>query len=292
MPVGVTPSGLVGWLVTAGGIILVDLALSGDNALIIGAAASRLPRRQQLVALLWGGAGAIILRILLTTIASQLLLVPLVQTAGAVVILFITIRMLIPEADDGEADQRDRRAADRLGPAILTILVADFSMSLDNVLAIGALSHGNVVLLVFGLLLSMVLLLTASAVVARLIQRFPWLMDLTALVLAYTAATLALSDKTVSAALGLTGGRTLEVIVGTLLFTLLVDIALRVDRAWHVRRGQRAQAETAAERAPAGGLGAASADAEDADRAAATQATQATRATRATRATSQHAAGE
>lgn len=239
MPVGVTPTDLVGWLLTAGEIILVDLALSGDNALIIGAAASRLPRRQQLIALLWGGAGAIVLRILLTTVASQLLLVPLVQTAGAVVILFITIRMLIPEADDGAADQRDRRASDRLGPAVLTILVADLSMSLDNVLAIGALSHGNVALLVFGLLLSMVLLLTASAVVARLIERFPWLMDLTALVLAYTAADLALSDKTVSAALGLTGARAFEVIAGTLLFTLLVDIALRADRAWHLRREQQ-----------------------------------------------------
>ena len=236
MPVSVTPSDILGWLVTAGGIILVDLALSGDNALIIGAAASRLPRRQQLVALLWGGAGAIILRIVLTTIASQLLLLPFIQTAGAVVILFITIRMLIPESDDGEAEQRDRRASDRLGPAILTILAADLSMSLDNVLAIGALSRGNIALLVFGLLLSMVLLLTASAVVARLIARFPWLMDLTALVLAYTAATLALSDRTVASALGLTGGRALAVIAGTLLFTLLVDIALRLDRAWHARR--------------------------------------------------------
>lgn len=246
MLAGVTPSQIVGWLVTAGGIILVDLALSGDNALIVGAAASRLPHRQQLVALVWGGAAAIVLRIILTGVAADLLLLPLVQTIGAVVIMFITIRMLIPESDSEDgAEKASRRASDRLGPAILTILAADVSMSLDNVLAIGALSRGNIPLLVFGLILSMLLLLTASAIIARLIERFPWLMDLSALILAYTAASLALQDKTVSAALGLTGYRAVEVIAGALLFTLLVDIALRYDRAYHRRHNMRALAATA-----------------------------------------------
>jgi YjbE family integral membrane protein len=246
MLAGVTPSQLVGWLVTAGGIILVDLALSGDNALIVGAAASRLPRRQQTIALAWGGTAAIVLRIILTTVAANLLLLPLVQTIGAAVIMFITIRMLIPESDgDDSAEKASRRASDRLGPAILTILAADVSMSLDNVLAIGALSRGNIPLLIFGLIVSMLLLLTASAIIARLIQRFPWLMDLSALILAYTAASLALQDKAVSAALGLTGYRAVEVIVGALLFTLLVDIALRYDRAYHRRHDMRALAATA-----------------------------------------------
>ena len=237
MLMGVAPSDMLGWLVTVGGIILVDLALSGDNALIIGAAASRLPRRQRLIALLWGGLGAIVLRIALTTIASRLLLIPLIQTAGAAVIMIITIRMLIPE-DEGAAAARAARSPDRLGAAIVTILVADVSMSLDNVLAIGALSRGNIPLLVFGLLLSMLLLLTASALVARLIERFSWLMDLTALALAYTAGDLALHDPKVSAALGLTGGRALELIVGLLVFTVLLAIAFRVARAWSARRAQ------------------------------------------------------
>ena len=246
MLAGVTPSEFVGWLITAGGIVLVDLALSGDNALIVGAAASRLPRRQQTIALAWGGTAAIILRIILTTIAAQLLLLPLVQTIGAAIIMFITIRMLIPEPEgDGSVDAVSRRASDRLGPAILTILFADVSMSLDNVLAVGALARNNIPLLIFGLILSMLLLLTASAIIARLIARFPWLMDLSALILAYTAASLALHDPTVSAALGLTGYRAAEVIAGALIFTLLADIALRADRGYHQRHDMRNLAATA-----------------------------------------------
>lgn len=242
MLAGIAPSDLLGWLVAIGGIILVDLALSGDNALIVGAAASRLPKRQQLIALAWGGLGAIVLRIVLTTIASRLLLIPLVQTAGAVIIMVITIRMLIPEsADDDATPGIAARHSDRLGPAILTILAADVSMSLDNVLAIGALSRGNIPLLIFGLLLSMILLLTASAIVARLIARFSWLMDLTALVLAYTAAGLALRDPTVSVTLELTGVRAFELTAGLLIFTLLVDIAFRAARAFHQRRASATQ---------------------------------------------------
>ncbi|HEU0027299.1 MAG TPA: YjbE family putative metal transport protein [Ktedonobacterales bacterium] len=249
MLAGIAPSDLLGWLVTVGGIILVDLALSGDNALIIGAAASRLPRRQRLIALFWGGLGAIVLRIALTTIASRLLLIPLVQSVGAAVIMIITIRMLIPE-DEGAAAARAARSSDRLGAAIVTILAADVSMSLDNVLAIGALSRGNMPLLVFGLLLSMLLLLTASAVVARLIERFNWLMDLTALALAYTAGDLALHDPVVSGALGLTGGRALELIAGLLVFTVLLAVAFRIARAQHTRRAHGGHAGSA--QAPAG----------------------------------------
>jgi YjbE family integral membrane protein len=237
MLVGVAPSNALGWLVTVGGIILVDLALSGDNALIIGAAASRLPGRQRLIALIWGGAGAIVLRVVLTAVASRLLLIPLLQTAGAVVIMIITVRLLIPATEDAHTA---KRASDRLGVAILTILAADVSMSLDNVLAIGALSRGNIPLLVLGLLLSMLLLLTASAVVARLIERFSWLMDLTALVLAYTAGDLVLHDPKVSGALGLTGARAVALIAGLIVFTLLLDIAFRAARARHQRHARAA----------------------------------------------------
>jgi YjbE family integral membrane protein len=231
MLAGVAPSDLLGWLATVGGIIMVDLALSGDNALVIGAAASHLPQRQRLIALVWGGAGAIILRVILTTVASRLLLIPLAQTAGAIVIMFITIRLLIPEAEsDSATSARVPRSADRLGSAILTILAADASMSLDNVLAIGALSRGNIALLVFGLLLSMLLLLTASAVIARLIERFSWLMDLAALLLAYIAAGLVLRDPIVSAALSLRGLRAVGLTAGLIVFTILLDIAFRAAR--------------------------------------------------------------
>ena len=137
-------SGGAQWLLTVGGIILVDIALSGDNALVIGAAASQLARRQRTIALIWGGLGAIVIRIALTGIATELLLIPLLQSVGGAVILFIAIRMLFPESVDGDSG---RRASERLWTAIFSILIADLTMSLDNVLAVGALAHGDLALL-------------------------------------------------------------------------------------------------------------------------------------------------
>lgn len=199
------------WLLTLGGIILVDIALSGDNALVIGAAASRLASRQRAIALLWGGLCAALLRIGLTGIATELLLIPLLQTVGAAVILFIAIRMLLPEKEDANAA---RRASDRLMPAIISILIADVTMSIDNILAIGALARGNIPLLIVGLAISVALLLLASALVARLIERFWWLMDLAALVLGYLAAQLVIQDPIVSRWADLTGVRATALSVG------------------------------------------------------------------------------
>ena len=224
--------GMLQWLLTVGGIILVDIALSGDNALVIGAAASHLPRRQRGIALLWGGLGAVLLRIALTSVATELLLVPLLQSLGAAVILFIAIRMLLPEQADEEAASR---ASDRLLPAILSILVADVSMSVDNVLAVGALAHGNLPLLVFGLVVSMALLLLASALIARLIARFWWLMDLAALTLGYLAAQLVVEDPIVSRFFALTGWRATALTVAVIMFVGLVAVAFRLAQ----RRARR-----------------------------------------------------
>ena len=178
---------------TAGGIVLIDLVLSGDNALVIGAAASRLPRGQRFVAIIWGGALAVIFRMLLAIVATELLFVPYLRTIGGVILLVIAIRLLFPENPEGHGPRR----ASSLLPAILTILAADATMSLDNVLAVGALAHGRIELLVAGLLLSMLLLFVASALIARLIEKLPILMDIAALVLAWTAANLVVEDTPV-----------------------------------------------------------------------------------------------
>ncbi len=222
------------WLITLGGIILVNIALSGDNALVIGAAASRLPQRQRAIALLWGGLAAAILRIGLTGLASELLLIPLVQSVGGAVILFIAIRMLAPEKEDGGAASH---ASDRLLPAILSIFIADFTMSIDNILAIGALARGNLSLLVIGLLVSIALLLLASAVVAQLISRFWWLMDVAALVLGYLAAQLVLQDPIVSHAADLTGVRATALTVGVVVVVGVIALAQRFAQARRRRKG-------------------------------------------------------
>lgn len=179
---------------TAGGIVLIDLALSGDNALVIGAAASRLPRRQRLIAIIWGGVLAVVFRMMLAIVATELLTVSYLRSIGGVILVIIAIRLLLPE-NPGAHDQR--RASSRLLPAILTIMAADATMSMDNVLAVGALAHGRIELLVAGLLLSMLLLFVASAVIAHIIERLPILMDVAAMVLAWTAASLVVEDRSV-----------------------------------------------------------------------------------------------
>lgn len=228
---------VVQWLLTVGGIILVDVSLSGDNALVIGAVASRLPSKQRAIALIWGGVAAAALRIILTALASELLLIPLVQSIGAVVIFYIAITMLIPEKDDARAG---RRVSDRLVSAIVAIFVADVTMSVDNVLAIGALARGNLPVLIFGLVVSVALLLLASALIARIIERFWWLMDLTALLLAYLAAQLVLSDPIVSRMAGLTSWKATALTVGAIAIVFVIAIALRVSRT----RARKRQAGT------------------------------------------------
>jgi YjbE family integral membrane protein len=184
-----------------GSIVLVDLVLSGDNALVIGAAAAGLPRRERWLAIVGGGAGAVVLRILFAIAVTLLLQLPLLQAAGGVILLVIAIRLLMGR----EASKEEAQAAGAVAPsgqsakrsflaAMLTILVADVTMSLDNVLAVGALAAGHIPLLIGGLLLSVALLLVGSALVAALIGKLPWLLDLAALVLGWTAAHMILND--------------------------------------------------------------------------------------------------
>jgi predicted tellurium resistance membrane protein TerC len=170
------------------------------------------------------------------------LLIPLLQALGGVVILYIAIHMLLPEKEDANAG---RRASEKLLPAILSILIADLTMSIDNVLAIGALAHGNLPLLVFGLLISVGLLLLASALIAQIISRFWWLMDLAALTLGYLAAQLVLQDPIVSRFFALTGWRATELTVGVVLFVGLVALALRLAQARTRHRRGAAKAASA-----------------------------------------------
>jgi YjbE family integral membrane protein len=182
---------IFGLLALGAGIVLVDLSLSGDNALVIGAVASRLPPHQQRAAILWGGAGAFFFRFVLAGAATELLRIQLLQVIGGLVVLVIAIRLTMA---DGDGKPRWQSQGDRMVSAIFTITVADLTMSLDNVLAVGALAAGNLWLLAGGLLLSMTLLFAASAVVALLIRRLWALLDLAVLVLGWTAANMIVRD--------------------------------------------------------------------------------------------------
>ena len=175
------------------GIIIIDLVLSGDNAVVIGMAAHRLPPRQRRAAILIGGGAAIVLRIALTAIAALLLKVSGLQLAGGILLIWIAFRLMAEE----EQSRGGIKVAASMPEAIATILLADVIMSTDNVLGVAAASNGDVTLLLLGLVLSMAILMFLGGLVADLVNRFWWLAYLGAAVIAWTGAVMAFDDPLV-----------------------------------------------------------------------------------------------
>jgi YjbE family integral membrane protein len=171
-------------------IVLIDLVLSGDNAVVIGMAAHRLPSHQRRTAILIGGGAAIVLRIALTLIATFLLAIPGLRLIGGLLLIWIAVKLL----DQDEATHEGVKVAASMSGAIVTILVADFIMSLDNVLGVAGASGGHLGLLVFGLILSMAILMFMGSMVATLINRFWWLSYVGAGVIAWIGADMVFKD--------------------------------------------------------------------------------------------------
>lgn len=221
-----------------GGIILVDLALSGDNALVIGAAAATLPPEQRRTALVLGGLGAILLRILLTVGAVFLLEVPLLQAIGGVILFAIAARLLAERYSvRGEQKRASREVQERrLLGALLTIVVADVTMSLDNVLANAAIASGHILLLVIGLLLSIGVVLAGSALVAALMGRLPWLLDVAALVLGWVGAGMIVEDSRIGPLLPQVPYLQAIAIAIGLALVLVIDVFIRARAVRHRRR--------------------------------------------------------
>jgi YjbE family integral membrane protein len=175
-------------------IVLIDLALSGDNALVIGMAARELPVAQRRKAIVFGGLGAVILRIIAAAAVTLLLAVPYLQLGAALVLLFIAYRLVHPAAGHGG---KAVRAAAGLRAAIITILAADAAMSLENILGVGAAAHGSLALLSFGLALSIPIVLFGSSLVVRVLERYPRAIWLGALALIWTSAELILDEPAI-----------------------------------------------------------------------------------------------
>jgi YjbE family integral membrane protein len=174
-------------------IVIIDLVLSGDNAVVIGMAAHRLPLPQRTKAIVIGGSAAIVLRIILTTIAAFLLKVPALQVLGGLLLMWIAFKLLKEEEESKEGI----RAAASMREAIVTILVADLVMSTDNVLGVAGASQGDLKLLLFGLVFSMVILMWFGSLVAKLINKFFWLSYVGAAVIAWTGALMIFEDPIV-----------------------------------------------------------------------------------------------
>ncbi|AMA73766.1 MULTISPECIES: TerC family protein [Aneurinibacillus] len=174
-------------------IIIIDIVLSGDNAVVIGMASRKLPPPQRKKAVIFGTAGAVGLRIVLTALATWVLLIPYLKAIGGVVLAWIAFKLLI---GDGE-ETSDIKAGHTLFTAVQTIIIADFVMSLDNVLAVGGAAHGDFMLLLFGLGLSIPLLMVGSNAVAALMDQVPLLIYIGAGILSYTAGTMIISEEAV-----------------------------------------------------------------------------------------------
>jgi len=181
-----------------GSIILANIVLSGDNAVVIAMAARSLPAHQQKKAIFWGSAAAIVMRIILTIVAVEMLRWPYLKIVGALLLLYIGITLL----SDNDGDDEGHAHHGNLMSAIRTILVADLVMSLDNVLAVAAAAKGNTPLLVIGLAVSIPLIIFGSTLLLKVMDRFPIIITLGAALLGFLAGEMLLTDPAVTTRFG------------------------------------------------------------------------------------------
>lgn len=172
-------------------IIVIDLVLAGDNAIIIGMAARNLPKDKQKKAIFWGTGGAIIIRALLTMIVVWLLEIPFLMLAGGLFLIWIAFKLLIQKKDHGNVKE-----GQTLFEAVRTIIIADVVMGLDNVLAIAGAAQGRYLLVIIGLIISVPIIIWGSTLILKFIERFPIIIYIGAGVLAYTAGSMITGDKT------------------------------------------------------------------------------------------------
>jgi YjbE family integral membrane protein len=178
-------------------IIIIDILLGGDNAVIIALACRNLPPKMRRQGIIWGAGGAIVLRVILITVAVALLNIPLLKLIGGLLLLWIGVKLVVPADEEGE--HAKIQASDRLLSAIKTIIVADFVMSLDNVIAIaGAAEQADpsqrTGLIIFGLLVSVPFIVFGSQIILKLLDRFPVIILLGGALLGWIAGGLMVTD--------------------------------------------------------------------------------------------------
>jgi YjbE family integral membrane protein len=185
--------------IAVGQIIMIDILLGGDNAVVIALACRKLPPAQRTKGIIWGTAGAIVLRVILIFFALTLLAIPYLKIVGAVLLVWIGVKLLAPEDDDGHGDIQ---ASDKLWAAVKTVIVADLVMSVDNVIAIAGAAEGaggdhKMPLVIFGLLVSIPIIVWGSQLVIKLMDRFPVIITVGGMLLGWIAGTMAVTDPAV-----------------------------------------------------------------------------------------------
>ena len=173
-----------------GSIILMDLSLGGDNAVVIAMASNRLPHAERKKAILIGTIGAVGLRMVLTFFSVWLLTIPYLQVAGGLLLIPIAIHLIAPGDENPHV-----KAADNLWSAVKTIILADFLMSIDNILSVAGAANGDFLLVVFGLMVSIPIIVMGSQLIGKVLDKFPFLMYAGAAMIGWTSGTMFLHDK-------------------------------------------------------------------------------------------------
>ncbi len=186
------------WL-AVGQIIMIDILLGGDNAVVIALACRKLPPAQRKLGILWGTAGAIGLRVILIVFALALLTVPYLKLVGAALLLWIGVKLLVPDDED---EHGNIESSDKLWSAVKTVIVADLVMSVDNVIAIAGAAESaggdhKIPLVIFGLLVSIPIIVWGSQMVIKLMERFPSIIVAGGMLLGWIAGTMAVTDPAV-----------------------------------------------------------------------------------------------
>jgi YjbE family integral membrane protein len=212
-------------------IIAVNILLSGDNAVVIALACRNLSPKQRRVGIFWGVLGAIVLRIVLTFFAMGLLVYPWIRLIGGVLLVWIGVK-LIAQEDESE---HKVKASDRMPTAVWTIIVADLVMSLDNVVAVAAAAKGSLELLIFGLVISIPIVVIGSQIIMALIGRFPVLVFAGGGLLGYIAGEMIIEEPVLKPWLR-ENAAGLADLTPPVLFGLVV-----IAGVWLVRRRRKAQ---------------------------------------------------
>ncbi|MCB2025970.1 MAG: TerC family protein [Ottowia sp.] len=182
--------------VAVGQIILIDILLGGDNAVVIALACRQLPKAQRTKGIVWGTVGAIVLRVILIAFALTLLKVPFLKLVGGLLLLWIGVKLIAPDDEDGHDNIQ---GSDKLWGAVKTIIVADLVMSIDNVIAIAGAAQGageqhQLALVIFGLVVSIPIIVWGSQLVLKLMDRFPVIIVLGGMLLGWIAGGMIQSD--------------------------------------------------------------------------------------------------
>ncbi|PPD46153.1 MAG: tellurium resistance protein TerC [Methylocystis sp.] len=221
----------VGWEVLE--IIWINILLSGDNAILIALACRGLPVKQRRWGVFFGALGGVVLRVVFTLLVVQMMSIPYLKAVGAVLLLLVAVKLLIDESEHS-----DVKAKPDLMGAVISIIMADAVMSLDNVLAIAAAAHGSTYLIVFGLALSVPIVMFGAGFLLKVLERFPALVWFGAGLLGWVAGEMAATDPALAERLHGVDHSSLErwMSIAGAVFVLAIAFAVQVYRQWREDR--------------------------------------------------------